>query len=65
MANAVAKKKNAELSTDLLGDIMEFAGEGATFDSSEMEIPFIRIAQAMSPQISKSKPEFIKGMGQG
>jgi hypothetical protein len=39
MSNQVATKKNAELSTDVLDDIFETAGEGAAFDSSEMQIP--------------------------
>ena len=56
MGNAVANKKNAELSTDVLDDIFDTAGEGAVFDSSEMEIPFVRLIQALSPQISKKKP---------
>ena len=61
MANAVAKAKSAELSTDVLDDIFETAGDGASFDSSEMQIPFVRILQALSPQLNKKKPEFIEG----
>jgi hypothetical protein len=62
---AVAKKKNAELSTDVMDDILEFAGEGATYDSSEMQIPFIRILQAMSPQLKKREAQYIEGSEQG
>ena len=58
---AVAKKKSAELSTDVMDDILEFAGEGATYDSSEMQIPFIRILQAMSPQLKKREAQYIEG----
>jgi len=65
MTTAVANKKSAELSTDVMDDIMEFAGEGATFDSSEMQIPFIRILQAMSPQLKKREAEYIEGAEQG
>ena len=61
MSNAVAKAKSAELSTDVLDDIFETAGDGASFDSSEMQIPFVRILQALSPQLNKKKPEFIEG----
>ena len=61
MSNAVAKVKSAELSTDVLDDIFETAGDGASFDSSEMQIPFVRILQALSPQLNKKKPEFIEG----
>jgi hypothetical protein len=65
MGNAVANKKNAELSTDILDDIFETAGEGASFSSDEMAIPFVRLLQPMSPQINKKKPEFIPGSEQG
>ena len=61
MGNAVATKKNAELSTDVLDDIFDSAGEGTVFDASELEIPFIRLAQQLSPQLSKKKPEYIEG----
>ena len=40
MANAVAKAKETAVSTDVMDDILEFAGEGASYDSSEMQIPF-------------------------
>ena len=56
MGNAVANKKSAELSTDILDDIFETAGEGASFSSDEMAIPFVRLLQPMSPQINKKKP---------
>ena len=36
MANAVAKKKETAVSTDIMDDILEFAGEGATFAADEM-----------------------------
>jgi|TARA_A100000172_G_scaffold46303_1_gene28696 hypothetical protein len=62
---AVAKKKSAELSTDVMDDILEFAGEGASFDSSEMQIPFVRILQAMSPQLKKREASYIEGSEQG
>ena len=53
MANAVAKAKGVEVSTDVIDDIFETAGDGASFDSSEMQIPFIRILQAMSHNSAK------------
>lgn len=65
MATAVAKAKGVEVSTDVLDDIFDTAGDGASFDSSEMQIPFVRILQAMSPQLSKKKPEYIEGASQG
>ena len=65
MSNQVATKKNAELSTDLMDDILEFAGEGAAFGADEMQIPFVRVLQALSPQLGKKKPEYIEGAEQG
>lgn len=62
---AVAKKKETAVSTDVMDDILEFAGEGAAFDSSEMQIPFVRILQAMSPQLKKREAEYIEGSEQG
>ena len=63
MGKAVAKVKGVEISTDVMDDIFENAGDGASFDSSEMQIPFLRVLQAMSPQLSKKKPEYIEGAG--
>jgi len=65
MTTAVAKAKETALSTDVLDDIFDTAGEGAAFDSSEMQIPFIRVLQALSPQLNKKKPEYIEGAAQG
>ena len=65
MGNAVANKKSAELSTDVMDDIFDTAGEGASFDSSEMQIPFVRLLQAMSPQLNKRNAEYIEGSQQG
>ena len=65
MSTAVAKKKTTDLSTDVLDDIFEHAGEGAAFDSSEMQIPFVRLLQPLSPQLNKKKPEYIEGASAG
>ena len=65
MTTAVAKAKETAVSTEVLDDIFETAGEGAAFDSSEMQIPFIRVLQALSPQLNKKKPEYIEGAAQG
>lgn len=62
---AVAKKKETAVSTDVLDDILEYEGEGAAYDSSEMQIPFVRILQAMSPQLKKREAEYIEGSEQG
>jgi hypothetical protein len=63
MANAVAEKKESSLA--LVDDIFDMAGAGADFASDEMQMPFLRIAQAMSPEIKKSDAKFIEGCGQG
>lgn len=65
MSTAVAKAKETAVSTDVLDDIFEFAGEGASFDSSEMQIPFVRLLQALSPQLNKKKAEYIDGASAG
>ena len=65
MATAVATKKNAELSTDLSDDIFADAGEGAAFEASELQIPFVRLAQQMSPELNKKDAKFIQGLSSG
>lgn len=65
MATAVAKAKGSAVSTDLMDEIFEYAGEGAVFDSSEMQIPFLRVLQALSPQLNKKKAEYIDGASSG
>ena len=65
MSTAVAKAKETAVSADVMDDIFDMAGEGTSFDSSEMQIPFIRVLQALSPQLNKKKPEYIEGAAQG
>jgi len=65
MSNAVAKVKETAISADVMDDIFDMAGEGASYDSSEMQIPFIRVLQALSPQLNKKKPEYIEGASSG
>lgn len=65
MSTAVATKKNTDVSADLMDDIFDNAGEGAAFDSSEMQIPFVRLLQPLSPQLNKKKPEYIEGASAG
>lgn len=65
MTTAVATKANTDVSTEVMDDIFQTAGDGAHYDSSEMQIPFIRVLQALSPQLNKNKPEFIKGATNG
>jgi hypothetical protein len=65
MTTAVAKAKETAVSTDVMEDIFGMAGEGASFDSSEMQIPFVRVAQSLSPQLNKKKGEYIDGLETG
>ena len=64
MANQVVQKED-QFPTDLLDELTATAGEGTTFESSELQIPFIRIIQALSPQIKRKDPLFIEGADQG
>jgi hypothetical protein len=65
MSTAVAKAKSTAVSTEVLDDIFDYAGEGTAFDSSEMQIPFVRLLQALSPQLNKKKAEYIEGASAG
>lgn len=65
MTTDVAKAKETAMSTDVMDDILLMAGEGASYDASEMQIPFVRVAQSLSPQLNKKKPEFIDGLSLG
>ena len=60
----VTKKSNTDVS-NILDDILETAGEGVNYETSELQIPFIRVIQALSPQIKKNDAAFIKGAEQG
>jgi len=63
---AVAAKAEAGLpSADVLEIFAGHEGEGLDYDTSDLQIPFIRIIQAMSPQVKKSDPSFIAGASQG
>jgi len=65
MANAVTKKEEAGLPAEMMDDIFATAGEGVDYETSDLQIPFIRVIQALSPQIKKSDPAFINGASQG
>jgi hypothetical protein len=65
MTTDIAKAKETAVSTDVMDDIFEHAGEGTSFDSSEMQIPFVRLLQPLSPQLNKKKSEYIEGASAG
>ena len=61
----MAKSKNV-LSAEL--EEAFAADSGAGFEevtSSDLQIPFLRIIQALSPQLKKNDPAYIEGAGQG
>ena len=65
MANEVATAKNTALSAALLEDMVLDAGEGTAFSADEMQIPFVRLLQALSPQLNKKNAEYIEGASSG
>lgn len=65
MSTEVAIKKNTEISVEVMDDIFANAGEGAAYDPSELQIPFIRLAQQMSPELKKKDAKYIQGLEAG
>ena len=64
MAKDITTKPNTDISP-IMDDILNSAGEGIDYDTNELQIPFVRAIQALSPQIKKSDPLFINGASQG
>ena len=64
MSKAVTKKED-NLPSAIEDEIFETAGDGIDYDTSELQIPFLRLVQAMSPQLKKTDPKFISGCSQG
>ena len=61
-----APKKENTLPADLAAALKEDAGMGLEdVTTSDMQIPFLRIIQALSPQLKKSDPAYIEGASQG
>ena len=49
-----------------MDDLYEAAGQGMeTISADDMQIPFLRILQPLSPQLIKNDPKFIKGASAG
>ncbi len=55
----------ANLPANIMDDIFATAGEGVDYDTSELQIPFVRVIQALSPQVKKNDPAFIKNASAG
>jgi hypothetical protein len=64
---AVAQKGTTELALadDVLDIFASNEGAGLDYDTNDLQIPFIRVIQALSPQIKKSDPAYIEGSSQG
>ena len=61
-----APKKENAISADLAAAFEADAGMGLEdVTTSDMQIPFLRIIQALSPQLKKSDPAYIEGASQG
>ena len=69
MAKAPAKVKEEStevaVAEDISSAMIEAAGEGANFDRDDMAIPFLRVLQKMSPQLSRKNGEYIEGAQEG
>lgn len=66
-SKAVAQKGTTELALadDVLDIFASNEGAGLDYDTNDLQIPFIRVIQALSPQIKKSDPAYIEGASQG
>ena len=65
--NQVAQKKTTEVVVSELEKMLE-ADSGVGLENittEDMQIPFLRIIQALSPQLQKDDPMYIKGAEQG
>ena len=66
MGKAVAKKKKTDLSVELNEEMALDAGDGQqNVTTEDMAIPFIRILQKMSKQLSKRDGAYIDGASEG
>jgi len=64
MSNIANAKSTAV--ANLMDDLFDSAGQGMeTIGADDMQIPFLRILQPLSPQLLKTDPKFIKGASAG
>ena len=65
MATEVANAKTTAVA-NLMDDLFDSAGQGMeTIGADDMQIPFLRILQPLSPQLLKTDSKFIKGASAG
>ena len=67
MASSTAVAQKAEsLPANVMDDLFASAGQGMeNIGVEDMQIPFLRILQPLSPQLIKNDPKFIKGASAG
>lgn len=67
MADTAVQTKNTNtLPATLMADFSEHAGAGMdAIGTEDMQIPFLRILQPLSPQINKNDASYIKGASSG
>jgi|TARA_R100001460_G_scaffold33250_3_gene65118 hypothetical protein len=66
MADTAVVEKKENLPSTIMADMAQFAGEGMdSITADDMQIPFLRVLQALSPEIQKNDPKFIKGASAG
>jgi len=65
MSKEVKKAEDNLPSADVMSLVSTYEGVGLDYDTSELQIPFIRILQALSPEINKRDPKFIEGASTG
>ena len=53
MSKEVKKAEDNLPSADVMSLVSTYEGVGLDYDTSELQIPFIRILQALSPEINK------------
>ena len=66
MANTAVAEKKSTAVANIMDDLYEAAGQGMeTITQEDMQIPFLRILQPLSPQLIKTDAKFIKGASAG
>ena len=66
MAEAAVVKKESTAVANIMDDLYEAAGQGMeTIGADDMQIPFLRILQPLSPEVQKGDAKFIKGASAG
>ena len=64
--NQAVAKKAESLPANLMDDLYAGAGQGMeNITAEDMQIPFMRILQPLSPQLIKTDSKFIKGASAG